>query len=102
MAIKQLVQELKPGGALKEMLFEDVMDEPVWLKLKAEGVQPAPVAAGQEERSSSSFYLLVSQKQPLTIELFAPRAIIKLHGTMGDNTAAGSGSPTGAGQPQAA
>jgi hypothetical protein len=113
MDTKQGVQKLKAERVQEELmaepvrnglLFVDVADEPVWVSLKAERVQePALFANSPNEKLSSVLELTVSQKQPMTIELPALGAIIKLHGTTADTSVPGGGSiPSSTGQPKAA
>ena len=82
-----------PVAVRKGALFVDVMDEPVWVSLKAERVQePASVAAAGTGRTSSELEMTVGHKQPITIELQELGTVIKLLGN-------GEGST---GQPKAA
>ncbi len=104
MDTKQVVQELMAKPVRKEQLFVDVADEPIWVSLKAERVQePALFANGENEKLSSVLEMTVSQKQPMTIELPALGAIIKLHGAMAANRVPEGGSiPSSTGRPKAA
>lgn len=87
----------------KGALFVDVMDEPVWVSLKAERVQePASVAAAGKAQLPSEFHVTVSHKQPITIELQERGTVIKFHG-MADPSTPSSGNGEGStGQPKAA
>jgi hypothetical protein len=80
-------------GTVHEELKSERVQEPVALfrtQLKSERVQEGLTAAGEAEAPIASIELAVFQPQGVTIELFASKVSITLHGN-----SAGSGSGGG-------
>jgi hypothetical protein len=86
-------------GTAEEKLKSERVQEPVATfrtQLKSERVQDGLVAAGEAEAAIASIELAIYQPQTVTIELFASKVAITLHGNpaVGDPGNAGEGKET--------
>ena len=76
-------QAVSPQGTVHEGLKSERVQEPVALfrtKLKSERIQEGLEATGEVEAPIASIELAVYQPQGVTLELFASKVAITLHG----------------------